>query len=381
MLAAVSLQAVEKALAKFSGPEVRSVVLGSERMRESADRATPSSNAPVVSKYLETYLANKKPSKEVADSLRATVRDFAAVVGDKPIDAYLPEDGTEFVSFLLTQPSNWMKIRELRALDVISAAKQAQALGLPCQAPNTIKKKTAQLRKLFKAGKGRHAGVQIAFSTDEVPSAGAANEARDPFEIRELQALFDSDLPENLRWISLISLYSGARCNEIAQLTRSRIREHDGTHYMAFLADMRLKNGTGSLRSVPIHSKLNELGFLDYVHSQSDQLFPGLTAHSSGRFSDALGKRFSYRLKLAGLKRPGLSFHSFRHTFIARMKVTAPRDTEVRERIVGHSIYGESGRYGAGYAAEAEDMDWLAVKAGVLETLMWPGLLLTRPRT
>jgi hypothetical protein len=63
------------------------------------------------------------------------------------------------------------------------------------------------------------------------------------------------------------------------------------------------------------------------------------------------------------------------------MKVTAPRDTEVRERIVGHSIYGESGRYGAGYAAEADDMDWLAVKAGVLETLMWPGLLLTRPGT
>jgi hypothetical protein len=154
MLAAVSLQAVEKALAKFSGPEVRSVVLGSERMRESADRATPSSNAPVVSKYLETYLANKKPSKEVADSLRATVRDFAAVVGDKPIDAYLPEDGTEFVSFLLTQPSNWMKIRELRALDVISAAKQAQALGCLAKPPTRSKRRPRSCASCLRQGRG-----------------------------------------------------------------------------------------------------------------------------------------------------------------------------------------------------------------------------------
>jgi hypothetical protein len=60
--------------------------------------------------------------------------------------------------------------------------------------------------------------------------------------------------------------------------------------------------------------------------TRQDRLFPGLTQHTSGRYSDALSKKFARHLRDTGLKDAGLSFHSLRHTFTHKFKVAAPRD-------------------------------------------------------
>ena len=348
-----------------------------------ADQAAPLTaqttapiTAPLLSGYLQTYLSRKKLSVERGDSLAAVVRDLIGHIGDRPVDAYTATDGASFVGLLLSLPANWRKSRALRHLSLAEAAAKAVELALPCQAPKTIRKKLAQLGALFRAAKGASPGVQITFPLDEIPSSSPANDAKHPFTVQELQKLFDSDMNSDLRWISLISLFCGARSNEIAQLTRSHVHQHGAIWYISTVG-MRLKTGKSSLRSIPIHRQLLDLGLINLIESKKDKLFPDLTQHSSGRYSDAVGKRFTHQLKKVGIKRPKLSFHSLRHTFEARLKVTAPRDAEVRERIAGHALKGEASRYGDSYEAEAADMDWLKVKADVLDTLRWPGLILT----
>ncbi|MCS8504519.1 site-specific integrase [Pseudomonas aeruginosa] len=74
-------------------------------------------------------------------------------------------------------------------------------------------------------------------------------------------------------WLPLIGYFTGARTNEIAQLDTADIREIDGYPCFDFCSDnpkafeaKRIK--TNEDRQIPIHPRLIELGFLDYVEDQ-----------------------------------------------------------------------------------------------------------------
>lgn len=105
------------------------------------------------------------------------------------------------------------------------------------------------------------------------------------FTMTEVEAIFSGyiyrgALPSNRTkaypfwfWLPLIGYFTGARTNEIAQLDTADIREVDGYPCFDFCPDdpqafeaKRIK--TGEDRQVPIHSRLIELGFLDYVEDQ-----------------------------------------------------------------------------------------------------------------
>lgn len=105
------------------------------------------------------------------------------------------------------------------------------------------------------------------------------------FTMAEVEAIFSGyiysgALPSNRTkaypfwfWLPLIGYFTGARTNEIAQLDTADIREIDGCPCFDFCPDdpqafeaKRIK--TGEDRQVPIHPRLIELGFLDYVEEQ-----------------------------------------------------------------------------------------------------------------
>jgi integrase len=74
-------------------------------------------------------------------------------------------------------------------------------------------------------------------------------------------------------WMPLVGYFTGARTNEIAQLDTGDIKEVGGHPCFDFCADdpkapeaKRIK--TDEARQVPIHPRLIELGFLEYVDSQ-----------------------------------------------------------------------------------------------------------------
>ena len=63
--------------------------------------------------------------------------------------------------------------------------------------------------------------------------------------------------------------------------------------------------------------------------------------------------------------------HRFRHSFVAAFGRCAPRDTETRERLVGHSVPGVTGRYGNSHESEAHDMALLEERAKALALLKY----------
>ena len=67
-----------------------------------------------------------------------------------------------------------------------------------------------------------------------LPKQGPANAQWSPFTEAELRALFASDLQGNLQWLTWLGLFTGARLNELAQLRKAHVLQHQGLHYLYF---------------------------------------------------------------------------------------------------------------------------------------------------
>ena len=89
-------------------------------------------------------------------------------------------------------------------------------------------------------------------------------------------------------WLPLIMMFSGMRCNEIAQHYVDDIQEREDIHYFRIADNVdrkqHIKTPT-SKRDIPIHSKLKELGLLALVarmkEAGQNQLFPNFIYRSS----------------------------------------------------------------------------------------------------
>ena len=174
-------------------------------------------------------------------------------------------------------------------------------------------------------------------------------QGRDPFSQVELKAIFESSYYSNQEYnrpeqyfVPHIQLFTGARLNEVCQLqTRDIVfpqdipgSEHIPCIYFREGTGQRLKTDK-SERLIPIHPKLwNDLGLKEYYEAIKghgfDYLFPNLRLDSKDKRSDYVGDWFGRYLNILGIKRPEISNHSFRHTFINFFK-----QNEVPERIAG----------------------------------------------
>ncbi|EGR1279203.1 hypothetical protein D9A20_18925 [Vibrio cholerae] len=118
-----------------------------------------------------------------------------------------------------------------------------------------------------------------------------------------------------------------------------------------------------SKRIVPIHSRLIELGFIEYAKSFNERIFPELTYSEKHNYGGAASKWFGRLKTKLGFKR-GHDFHSFRHTVIDFYK----QETDVEQRFVMGIVGHENGsitfdRYGKDFKAEhlkkyIELIDW-----------------------
>ena len=181
----------------------------------------------------------------------------------------------------------------------------------------------------------------------------------------DLKALFESDEYKHggfsyasEYWLPLLGLFTGARLNELCQLTCGDFSEHSGVPTISLLDDntashKRLKT-TSSRRIIPLHSKLIELGIIDYVRSvKSGRIFPELPESSAraNDFSKEAGRRFTEYRRRCGvgtisesaegdsISRSEKAFHSFRSTLISKLRLANIHDGH-RNRLAGHEIPG-----------------------------------------
>jgi integrase len=174
-------------------------------------------------------------------------------------------------------------------------------------------------------------------------------------------------------WIALIAAYSGARLEELAQLSAGDVRKVDGV--LCF--DLHRGNGnkikTGAgVRFVPVHSKLVAAGFLKYRDTlpSGSRLFPGLSNKNNKdeKFGGAVSDAFRRWLAEAGLKRPGLVLHSMRHTVRTKIRNSGFAESFI-DWITGH----EQGTIGGNYGEAPEPK----VLAKAIEKINYAGLKLT----
>jgi len=132
-------------------------------------------------------------------------------------------------------------------------------------------------------------------------------------------------------WVPLIGLYTGARVNEICQLSVCDIYKDKESKRWVFDFNEDAKDDPNKslkrlfhARLVPIHSRLIDLGFLDFVQyrkkRKDKKLFPELPYTSAvNKYADKFQRWFnrSYRNRIGTTE--GTSFHSLRHTVISHL--------------------------------------------------------------
>jgi integrase len=206
---------------------------------------------------------------------------------------------------------------------------------------------------------------------DEVKLSKPSNQAghdlaRQRWQPEQLKHVLQSqdfiDKHPDFKWITLLMLYHGLRPSEACQLHSNDITTIDGINVIHVTNEgmsQQLKTAQ-SKRTVPLHQKLIELGFVDFVQTMTDrtsknsQLTSNPLSHYqpssdgvwSHKFCREFGKLLDQLHFVAG-KRP--TAYSFRHTFIDELKQLQIEESMVAQ-LVGHVYHNITyGRYGKQY--------------------------------
>ncbi len=176
----------------------------------------------------------------------------------------------------------------------------------------------------------------------------AAREERYAFEQEDLDKLFAPQKAYQhpyYRWLPLMALHTGARIEELCSLYIEDIYQKEGIWVIDINDNHDKKVKTlSSRRVVPVHSKLLELGFINFINSiNHERVFPELKKSRDG-YSQAASKWFGRYRKRVGVTGKKKVFHSFRHTVATHLQNKSV-DRNLRDAILGHSDDSMSERY------------------------------------
>jgi integrase len=282
---------------------------------------------------------------------------FLRIIGNEPTSTMSYAKARDYKDVLQKLPPNLNKsivYRSKSIQEIVTAdPKKKMSIG-------TINKHLQRISSLFDWGK-RHGYVkENFFSRLGLKNSKQARDERSVFEPEDLRKIM---LPGKYRlqkikhphyyWLPWIGLLTGARINEICQLHLSDIREVDGV-WVFDINDEKEKmlKSASSARLIPIHSKLIELGFMEYVEQlrtrKEDRLFPELKKQRDG-YSQAASKWFGRYRRRVGVHSKTKAYHSFRHTVGNHLKQKGLPGEQIGA-ILGHKDESiTTGRYGKEY--------------------------------
>lgn len=312
-------------------------------------------SAPMFKSVVDGFLSKYSQGKKVAmyKKHKPVLTMLLDVVGNKPITELKQADINKFFDLLKNLPPRWDDECRKRKLTV----RQLAELNLPKKlGPKTIEYTyIASVRPFLEAAKKdwQDQGFPLGLTTDgnEYQGDREAGESKQrAFTPSELKRLFEGEemlgfaADKNLAhrfWLPHIGLFTGARVNEICQLNPQTdiLQEPDsGIWYFWITKETEADAGivksvkTGDSRKVPIHSKLIELGFCDYLKSVkakgAKRLFPAWEPRKE-RASGEAEKWFRQFLRDTKLrddtpKAKIVGMHAFRHTLLTQGALQKP---------------------------------------------------------
>lgn len=326
-------------------------------------------NSPLFSEVVEQYIKDKLREQKWSGTKtemqhRATLKLFQKIVGDLPILEIKREHAKLFSETLPKIPSNLNKHTEYRgkSLDEILKLKPKAVMSV-----TTVNHNIERIASFFNWAKfNQIIQNNPAQRLSITPQKGQVTD-RQPFEIDELKRIFLSEeflgRSKNKRsnaafWVTLLAAFSGIRLNEACQLYVGDVRQDpSGIWYISINEDAEDKSlkTDASERDVPIHSKLIELGFLNYVQEMKKQnherLFPELKYRKSDGYGRHVSGWFTKYRKRVGITGKDKVFHSFRHTVSNIFKQNEIPEV-IAAAVIGHDHDTMTyGNYGDKYSA------------------------------
>ena len=315
----------------------------------------------VTQGYIEYYRKLDKPA--MLNKVCAVMPLLIDIIGDKPIGSLKQTDIENYFEAVQGLPPRWKDICRKESISARELAKQGRGEMSKGTFDGTYLAAMTPFIKYCRR-KWQDHGWPMTLTTEGVQYTGSR---RDPeggqrhFEPEELQRLFQG--PEmaafahdpkqaHYYWLPHLGLFTGARVNELCQLNpQIDIRQDPRSEvwYLDITDDSKghesisksVKTG-GSKRKLPIHPKLIELGFLDYVEAakaRGDTLLFQAFPPSVGRASPKAREWFSHFLEEIGLRdeTPNariVGMHAFRSTLLNRAMVLGVVNAEA---ITGHA--------------------------------------------
>ncbi|WP_298127134.1 DUF6538 domain-containing protein [Brevundimonas sp.] len=158
-------------------------------------------------------------------------------------------------------------------------------------------------------------------------------------------------------WFAVLAMHSGARAGELCQLLPSDFIFDDAVpHWKLQLEDgdnkqtKTLKTKT-SIRDVPIHPRLLELGLREFVTASAKRRPGKRIIHefrlgTQGRTSAGATRFWTDYLEKHGLHSPGRATHVWRHTVTDCLRENAVPDEDIGA-FLGHSSGSQTSKYGS----------------------------------
>ena len=282
----------------------------------------------------------------------ATFKQLLELIGDLPVVAVTKSVVRDYRQTLLSYPANRHKgNRREKTIDQL-IQQGCDPISLET-VRNIIGRVSSFFNWLVKQG-----------YKDENPFLGvaprrvhSARSERSSFTDHDLKLLFGTRLythkaykREWQYWLPLLGLYTGARIEELCQLKVEDFKLTDECHYLDIHGDGHSENRVKtscSVRKIPIHSDLIELGILDLIRSRPAGSFLFDLRRTNTNLGHEPSKWFGRYKTSLGLPKGTKVFHSFRHTLRDKLTMCRVPNEHIRE-LLGHEQIGETfGRYGS----------------------------------
>lgn len=321
------------------------------------------SNAPLLSELIEQYVedraAIKKEGWKPYKGEKTKFRRLIEILGDIPITQIGRSEAKMVRQKLRQLPGDTSSYRNMTVNEILAVTHDKKMSAA------TVKHYMVLYSSLFKwAIKERIYLEANPFESLAPEDTTPANQKRYPFTREDLSKIFSGpqftsyspkrDKPHDY-WAPLLALFTGARPAEIGALTPYDVfNEPDSTGRDIWCVKINIASEqakevrkraktASSIRAIPIHPKLIELGFLEYCEyrrAREKKMLFDLTWSQSDGYGRNIRDRFHPYLKTIGVyEKIKKVFYSFRHTMHTELERA---DTPIHhiERLTGHSYQG-----------------------------------------
>lgn len=297
-------------------------------------------------KCLDKYRESKRElvSPKTLEGAYAKCFTVLMLLGKKEIKKIRRMDAEEARNLLTQYPVNAKKYKEFDGLSGKQLIKANKKYRKPTLSTESVKDYVQKCSSFFEWCIQMELTDINPFKGFKFKKSRKDSEAKNAYTKPELHRLFSTEihtknkyLHPHYYWLPILGALTGARLNELCQLHKADVQQIEGIWTLQIddrFEGQKLKN-TFSRRTIPLHEKIIELGFIDYIRKvKGERIFPELKNTRDG-YGSAASKWFArHKTKLSFGR--GYDFHSFRHTVATQLKQQSVSPIVAAE-LLGHA--------------------------------------------